>query len=297
MPARPGMSSSFKRTLMVAALVAAAVALPAVAHAAPAVPAGVSAGTWALDFGVPSFGKSGCLSCHGDPRLVVWKDNKATSYWVDEKIYDHSIHGKNNVTCADCHQDFNFKPPHFTGDWKRDAKQSCARADCHVKTNPRAAYEAGMHVAKPQNGQPDPKAAQKPLCGDCHGSHDIQDVKNDATARAALHTQAGQVCGKAGCHQDYWNSYNDYYHGAAYKRGATDAPACWDCHSYHTVLRAKDPQSPVSPAMLGSANSCGAAACHDGSGAAGYEKMIHGRGQITEGNPLRKILAGLLPWL
>ena len=27
----------------------------------------------------------------------------------------------------------------------------------------------------------------------------------------------------ADCHPDYWDNYNDYYHGAAYKRGATDA--------------------------------------------------------------------------
>ena len=75
--------------------------------------------------------------------------------------------------------------------------------------------------------------AAKPTCGDCHRpSHSIQMLTDNPEARAELHMQGYEICGK--CHAEEWDSYSDYYHGAAYRRGAPDAPSCWDCHGFHT---------------------------------------------------------------
>ena len=67
----------------------------------------------------------------------------------------------------------------------------------------------------------------------------------------------------ARCHPDEYESYDDYYHGAAYKRGATDAPACWDCHGAHDVLPTSDPNSLMSEQNR--ADTCGQEGCHQGS--------------------------------
>jgi hypothetical protein len=50
----------------------------------------------------------------------------------------------------------------------------------------------------------------------------------------AVHASALEMCGQ--CHTQAASTYADYYHGAAYRRGAEDAPACWQCHNTHLIL-------------------------------------------------------------
>jgi hypothetical protein len=249
-------------------------------------------GTFALDFTLPTFGKSGCLVCHGDKNLIVSKGDYTVSYWIDEVSYSHSAHS--TVICTGCHVDYGYKSPHGAdgADWKTIAKQSCK--NCHAKQY--ADWSMGAHAIRPlAAGTPDPKAASKPLCGDCHGSHDMQILKNNPAGQAAVRAQAETMCGRSGCHADYWANYNDYYHGAAYKKGATDAPACWVCHGTHNILNSKDRLAPTNAANFGAENSCGTAGCHQGAGPgyASYAQMIHGRDKITAANPLVKFLSSV----
>jgi hypothetical protein len=103
------------------------------------------------------------------------------------------------------------------------------------------------------------------------------------------------MCGKSGCHADYYANFNDYYHGAAYKAGATDAPTCWTCHGTHAILKSTDRLAPTNAANFGQKNSCGTAGCHQDAGPAyvSYAPMIHGRDKISSANPIVKFLASV----
>lgn len=331
----PGVTRATAATALLAALLLALVAVPVVASAqtAPAALAGVPAsvgatagpggapsrivtapplGEWRLDFTLPTFGKSGCLVCHGDPRLVVPKGDIVTSYWIDQVSYDRSAHA--TVECAGCHMDFGYRAPHDPGtDWKTIAKQSCA--NCHNQAF--VDFATGAHAIRPSaDKQPDPKAASKPLCGDCHGSHDMPRLTNgvepsktpNAAGLALVHTQGEDMCGRSGCHADYWASYEDYYHGAAYKRGAGDAPACWDCHGTHMVRNSTDTLSPTNPKHLPDTCSSGAdgswkdengnGTCHAGPTVqlAQYAPLIHKRRETLAANPLFALFDKVRSW-
>ncbi|HEY5548486.1 MAG TPA: hypothetical protein VIL17_02690 [Coriobacteriia bacterium] len=267
--------------------VAATVTTVAPSVTATNVPSG--AGSYALDFTLPTFGKSGCLVCHGDRNLVVAKGDSTKSFWVDEVAYNHSAHA--TVVCTGCHIDYGYKSPHgqTTGDWRSIAKQSCK--NCHPDQF--RDWSLGGHAVTPTaDKKPDPKAASKPLCGDCHGGHDMAVLKNNPEAKRQIRETAQQMCGREGCHADYWANYSDYYHGAAYKTGAQDAPTCWDCHGTHTVLKSTDRFSPTNTDNLGAANSCGSPGCHSGAGSAyaSYAPMIHGRAKIAAENPIARFL-------
>jgi hypothetical protein len=286
------------------AMPAAAFALAASVPASPSVVVTATPlGEWALDFTLPTFGKSGCLVCHGDPNLVVPSTGGDVSFWIDEKGYDASAHGR--VICTGCHLDFGYKAPHAKGAWRAVAKQSCS--NCHGTQN--QDFLAGLHAVRPGiDKSPDPKAASKPLCGDCHGAHDMAVLKDNPAGRVALRTTSEKMCGQDGCHKDFWDNYNDYYHGAAYKAGAFDAPTCWDCHGSHTVLATKDPLSPTNERNIAATCGKGAAGtldgtkgtptCHEGSGDAmiGYAKLIHKKSEVQAANPLLKILATVKSW-
>ena len=249
-------------------------------------------GTYALDFTLPTFGKSGCLVCHGDPNLVVAQGDATHSFWIDEDVYNHSAHA--GVVCTGCHIDYGYKAPHGQAgqDWRAVAKQACK--NCHPDQY--RDWSLGGHAITPAGKQPDPKAANKPLCGDCHGSHDMAILKNNPEGQRAIRAQAEQMCGREGCHADYWANYNDYYHGAAYKTGAEDAPTCWTCHGTHTVLKSTDRFAPTNGANLGGENSCGTPGCHDGASSAytSYAPLIHGRAKIAAKNPIVRFLDSVL---
>jgi len=248
--------------------------------------------SFALDFTLPTFGKSGCLVCHADKNLVVAKGDSVQSFWIDEQSYSHSAHS--GVICTGCHVDYGYKSPHGQagGDWRAVAKQACK--NCHEQAF--RDWSLGAHAIRPVGvNKPDPKAAAKPLCGDCHGSHDMPRLKNNPAGQAQVRAQAQQICGRTGCHPDYWANYNDYYHGAAYKTGATDAPACWTCHGTHRILKSTERLAATNPANFGGNESCGTVGCHQdaGPGYASYAPMIHGRDKITSENPLVKLLTSV----
>jgi len=250
-------------------------------------------GSFALDFTLPTFGKSGCLVCHADKNLVVAKGDSTHSFWIDEQAYGHSAHS--GVICTGCHVDYGYKAPHGQAgsDWRAVAKQACK--NCHERQF--RDWSLGAHAVRPLGvGKPDPKAAGKPLCGDCHGSHDMPRLKNNPAGQAQVRAQAQQMCGRAGCHADYWANFNDYYHGAAYKNGAEDAPACWTCHGTHNILKSTDRIAPTNAENFGKTDSCGTPGCHQGAGPAyaSYARSIHGHDKTKSENPIVKFLDSVL---
>jgi hypothetical protein len=248
-----------------------------------------STAPYALDFTLPTESKAGCMVCHGDKNLTRLKGGKTISYYIDAETVGKSSHA--NQFCVSCHLDFAYKAPHTNSDWQSTAKLACK--NCH--NDQFLAFGKGAHRrAIDATGTAAKVEATKPLCGDCHGSHDIMRLKESTEGvappgKAELHARGYEVCGR--CHQEYWNSYNDYYHGAAYKAGAKDAPACWDCHGWHDILPSKDPRSKVNAAHLVETCSTGTG-CHQQHGTASDEfikasaAMIHGKQKVRAENPL-----------
>ncbi len=242
------------RTLIAVAALAVLLAVPAVAGAAakPAVPA---TQTYNLDFTLPTEGKSGCTVCHSDPNLVKTTVDSTTSIYVNTEILNESAH--KDVACTGCHIDFAYKTPHDNvvngEDWRAVAKLACK--NCHAEAF--SAYASSAHSPAGKPGEDASataaarvaagKPARVPLCGDCHGGHGIPS-KEDTAAQAVYHSSALDVCGQ--CHEEFATTYMDYYHGAAYQRGAYDSPACWDCHGTHEILPAKNRNSMVNPVRL-----------------------------------------------
>lgn len=232
-----------------------------------------------LTFTLPTAGKSGCMVCHQDPDLGQLEGDRWVSFWVDPEPLDAGPHAE--IMCTGCHADFAYTAPHniAQSDWTRTAKLSCK--NCHQ--DQWTAYSSGVHTIAVQPGTEATAAtAAKPLCGDCHGGHGIRALKEDPEGRAELHGRGREVCGE--CHEDYWDNYSDYYHGAAYNQGASDAPACWQCHGYHDVLPSDDRQSAVHESNL--EETCGK--CHKeiNEQYVSYAGLVHQRQKAYTKNPV-----------
>lgn len=257
----------------------------AVAHAEEAAPSLVATAPYELDFTLPSESRSGCMVCHGDPALIRVREGAAVSFYVDQEVMTASTHG--DQQCVGCHVDFTYSAPHSAADWPTTAKSACR--NCHDEQS--RALGTGVHRAVVAPAQPSEESSvgPVPLCGDCHGGHDIRALTEAGgedwkKGKAALHQQGYEVCGR--CHQEYWDNYSDYYHGAAYKKGAEDAPACWDCHGWHDILPSDDRGSMVNEDHL--TETCGQDGCHEGVDEkyTEYAAFIHTRQQVKAENPI-----------
>ncbi|MBA4370830.1 MAG: hypothetical protein C0418_04550 [Coriobacteriaceae bacterium] len=162
---------------------------------------------------------------------------------------------------------------------------------------------AGTATASAETSPSNADTAEIPLCGDCHGAHAIQycdvvswsetsdTVRLEAAkrGRAALRRQGYEVCGR--CHTAWWASYDDWYHGKAYKAGgAPDAPACWQCHGAHEILPSTNRRSTVNETGL--SETCGQ--CHQhqvpNERYLSYVGAIHGRVEAQASNPIVEVV-------
>lgn len=235
---------------------------------------------------------NGCLACHGAvlPRLEGVVN------------LDPSAH-RTAATCQECHPDFKYDDSaNQTNLWKVNAGLACQK--CHEKDDPKnpervayvKQYQGSYHQTKFQEGREN-KKINAPLCADCHGGHGILRTKTQAAQRA-LYLSSATMCGSSGCHAKEFANYSDAYHGAAYKSGALDAPACWTCHGGHAVFKSTDPTSAVNLEKRGATCSKGADGtatfCHAGSGesfAAAGGAMIHTYDDVRAANPVQKVLS------
>ncbi|MCL5292519.1 MAG: NapC/NirT family cytochrome c [Actinobacteria bacterium] len=231
--------------------------------------------------------QSGCLVCHGDTKLTKIVDGKPKSFYVDVNDLKASPH--KNVACTSCHKDFGpTSHVQKSTDWKEAASLACIR--CHEHNNQYIDYSKGIHGQLALQAKAGKGGVKAPACGDCHSGHIIKKLKGNPEGKAQLRANAQKVCGD--CHDDYWQSYDDYYHGRALKSGATDAPTCWDCHGYHGVQPKASADSLISEANL--PRTCDK--CHAGSSTAfvEYAKMIHNMKGVRESNPVYSNLQKVL---
>lgn len=279
------------------------------------IPSTLLAQDYDMTFTLPTAGKSGCMVCHGDANLVRIdpRDGSLLDYFVDESVLRASAHGPskkypNGVNCSACHTDFAYKAPHKNGDWRRNAKLACK--NCKEHQDEFDVYGQGVHSIAPKPGATKAELAKderKPLCGDCHShAHAIGVLtpkaaealgrEYDPKPRRELHARGERMCvGECHEHQEYWDNYLDYYHGAAYRRGASDAPACWQCHGAHDSLPSSDTRSYTNENQI--VDTCGAQAipeapvCHSRLAIGGtepfvsdYKEFIHRRSDQYEEN-------------
>lgn len=266
------------------------IAIPATAVAAEA----AKPETYDLTFTLPTAGMSGCQVCHGDPNLTKSSEVETSSIHVDSELLSTSAHPEQ--PCTVCHTDFALSTPHDNIDddeaWRSIAQTSCQ--SCKDHGTQRDDYTGGAHTPVLTPGMTQARAesrrvaqgkpAKVPTCGGCHGGHFIAS-KEDSAAQAAFQRDAIRVCGE--CHADRSENYTDYYHGAAYRRGAADAPACWDCHGAHRVLPASNNKSPINPQHL--VETCGGENCHvdvTDEFVSEYAPFIHGRPTALSENPI-----------
>jgi 5-methylcytosine-specific restriction endonuclease McrA len=248
--------------------------------------------SYKLDWTIGVNGKSGCLVCHGDPNLRRVERGIAVSLYVDTLVLDKSAHAK--LLCTDCHIDFAYKTPHAAGqagdNWRTVAKGSCGQPACHpveyldwAKSSHSTVGTATPAIGGAKSSAP---GKPRPQCGDCHAGHTIP-RKDDVAATAAIQASAIQMCGT--CHTKATATYDDYYHGAAYRRGAADAPACRTCHRTHLVLPSANLQSSTNPDNL--VETC--SQCHKSASEAyvnQYAPFVHTRQSIVQKNPIMSVV-------
>jgi cytochrome b subunit of formate dehydrogenase len=197
--------------------------------------AGASAGSKP----VPKPKNEECLACHGDPTLSKAVNGKPFSLYVNQDLFQRSIHGS-MFTCVDCHTDLRSSPHDGT-----PAKVQCAT--CHA--DEQAAYDRSFHAKAIQAG--DGRAA---TCTDCHGSpHELLPA-SDPKSRVN-HANIPATCGT--CHSQKFVmeasghsaqpffSYEQSVHGRAVAAGSEKAAVCTDCHGAHEILSASDPKSSI----------------------------------------------------
>lgn len=232
----------------------------------------------------------GCQSCHGSNNLLKQNSGIAKSFQVSG--VEDSVH--RGITCQQCHSDFRYDDKESaTKLWTVNAGLACAschRNDQIVKQeNDRtvvAQYEKSIHAQKIREGN-----YNSATCGSCHGGHFIYAL-DTAAAKSRMHASGLRVCAR--CHTEQYDSYNDYYHGRAYKAGASDSPACWQCHMSHDVLPKSDAGSAVSAAKVG--DTCGQQGCHKGSTeqfGAQASSLIHRKVEAQASNPIIEFFTGL----
>ncbi len=226
-------------------------------------------------------GRSGCLVCHSDKHLTKIVDGKRISLYVSPAEFGKSPH--KDILCTSCHRDFTYEvhPVPTAEEYQRVAGLACIR--CHDKQY--KVYRESIHGKLALAGDPKKGAT----CGECHGSHDIRSLRVEEQ-RLKFRAGCKESCG--GCHKDGYESYNDYYHGRAYKVGAVDAPTCWDCHGAHDVQPTESDVAKVSGKNI--AKTCGI--CHKGSNEsfAGYARMIHKDTEVREQNLVLKIIYAVI---
>jgi len=231
-------------------------------------------------------GRFGCLACHGDQRLVKVKGKEKIDLSINESKYGDSVH--KDVGCIECHTDFTFRS-HFNvaGSYKKTAGLSCIR--CHTKEHQKQYKDYINSVHGRLALSNDPKGGA--TCGDCHNGTNIHYINKTEESKNEFQFAAEKVCGK--CHKKWFTTYDDYYHGVAYKQKAADSPACWDCHGSHKITSKEDHRSAVNKQNLG--KTCGV--CHPGSEVAfgeQYGKAIHGKAKMYDTNIVRALITKAL---
>jgi thiosulfate reductase cytochrome b subunit len=202
-------------------------------------------------------GQAACADCHGAPHDIRPADDLASAVSPVNQIkncggchndppelienYLAGEHGKALLLsglvsapgCSNCHGDHSIMKVHAgrAPTAHQNSPEMCGA--CH-----QILFEKWKdHSAHGLAWQADEEG---PVCVDCHSSHMI----TDPTTLNAKHSTE-EKCG--GCHEEYFKTFHDSFHGKAVHLGMESGATCSDCHTAHTNLAASEPDSTVSP--------------------------------------------------
>lgn len=239
-------------------------------------------------------GENRCATCHGEKDL--WEGDNLRLFVPLEQITE-DVHGKNGVTCHDCHggdpNTLNFQQAHAaevdnaqsstlpfdpllsqqarTPERLKSLVQVCSK--CHQKAS--ESYLVSVHG----HGLQQSGLVVTAVCTDCHGHHNIY-LASDP--RSSLHyTNVGTTCAK--CHQFIQERLQQSVHGrdrtspgniVKPKPGeeARRLPSCTDCHQGHDL-----PHPKSAAFRIGLPDRCGN--CHTELSTS-YMRSLHG--ELTE---------------
>lgn len=88
-------------------------------------------------------------------------------------------------------------------------------------------------------------------CVDCHTA--ITELPHKTVSKTLAEWERARLVitrNCISCHPKAARGYTETYHGAVIALGFTNGATCSDCHGSHSILRASDPASSVSPANL-----------------------------------------------
>jgi cytochrome b subunit of formate dehydrogenase len=186
--------------------------------------------------------------------------------------FDSSVHGEQELTCAQCHGSHQVRSVHAAGAPLAVVHGNTLCTGCHAEAA--AAYERGVHATELAGGVP---AAS---CQDCHGAHDVQGAADPRSRVFPL--RLPDTC--ESCHRpepppehpapagERVRQYESSAHGIALRRdGLVVTATCRSCHGSHEILPVQDPAAPTSRGKV--PYTCGA--CHAGI-LQGYLAGVHG---------------------
>jgi predicted CXXCH cytochrome family protein len=184
-----------------------------------------------------------CQMCHSDPELTTERKGRTLSLYVDEKLYQKSVH--KDLECINCHYDVDVDDlPH------PERLETVVCGNCH--NDSQEDFMEGIHGIALARA-----AAYAPTCKECHGEHDILPPSNVDSRTYKMNIPI--LCGK--CHRegapvarvynihekDILSNYSQSIHGEGlFKQGLIVSATCNDCHGNHRILPHTSVKSTIS---------------------------------------------------
>ncbi len=174
-----------------------------------------------------------CLSCHIQEGMKVdLKSGESLPLTINQKAFEDSVHGTNEVACVSCHTDISsFPHPEKTTETLRDVTLAYYTTckECHAEQFDLTLDS--VHQKSLAGGN-----QNAAVCADCHDPHTQQRLTDEETGqvldRARLHI--ADTCAK--CHSAIYDTYKQSVHGSALtQEGNLDVPTCIDCHGVHNI--------------------------------------------------------------
>jgi hypothetical protein len=197
-------------------------------------------------------GVDDCLVCHEDKDLIMERNGKKVSLFVNGNEFKKSMH--NGIECTDCHQNYNPEElPHNpkkrdidcklchdnvkSGEGNVHGNVKCY--SCHSAHNVKSAKEFGKNQSENCSNCHRNKNVQtfkgsihdkkNVKCNDCHlGGHNVKKISK---------SEVVNTCGK--CHAKDQHAFNNSIHQVVLKQGNSNAPTCIDCHGSHNINKSK----------------------------------------------------------
>lgn len=238
----------------------------------------------AAAFGDSVHGFLSCTDCHASLAEVelphdvpVAKVDCATCHGDAVESYGKGVHarareaGKGDAAaCIDCHgkHDIRSKDDPASRTYVLNIPKTCGA--CHgdrassLGIREGDVYDAYV-VSVHGRGLIQSGLAVSAECTDCHGAHDIR--PKDDPESLVNKMRVPDTCGK--CHQGIEPIYAKSIHGQQLAAGNLRAPACYDCHTAHSISQTQTVQW-----KLDVLEECGT--CHEQS-LTTYRDTFHGQ--------------------